>query len=208
MNSGPRTRRSPPTTSGAVTPIDTLNLPTRRGLLVARLTLSSDQQNNWSDQVSGQARSRERLMADRISQVLHATSTIRCRRTTARLTAVFGLCVALAPHPSAGEQGNGSPAFEVASIKPTTAESPLGRGVFTFPGGRVVANGCTLEKLIEEAFRVDPYQVSGGPRWIRDDRYDVEAKPPESSGVSKLNPASAKTPLLFLLAKGTSEHKG
>lgn len=85
--------------------------------------------------------------------------------------------------------------FEVASVKPAGPDGPLGRGVFNFPGGRIVANGCTLEKLIEEAYNIEPYQLSGGPHWIHADHYDVVAKPPESSIVSKLNPASPRAPL-------------
>lgn len=82
--------------------------------------------------------------------------------------------------------------FEVVSIKPAAAHSQLGRGIFTFPGGRVAANGCTLEKLIVEAFGVQPFQVSGGPRWIHEDRYDIVAKPSDSSRSSKSNPSSPK----------------
>jgi uncharacterized protein (TIGR03435 family) len=52
-----------------------------------------------------------------------------------------------------------------------------------------------LKILILGAFDVQPFQVSGGPRWIDDDRFDIEAKPPASSKSSKANPASPKLPL-------------
>lgn len=55
-----------------------------------------------------------------------------------------------------------------------------------------MAYGCTLEKLIEEAFSVQPFQVSGGPRWILEERYDIVAKPPASSESSKANPPYPK----------------
>ncbi len=89
-----------------------------------------------------------------------------------------------------------SPAFEVASVKPSGPnESPMGRGIFTFPGGRIIANKCTLAKLIQDAFDIQPFQLAGGPRWINDDRYDIEAKPPASSQSASLNPREPKTPL-------------
>ena len=46
-------------------------------------------------------------------------------------------------------------------------DSPGGRGeingLYTYPGGRIVCNGCTLESLIMQAFDVQSFQISGGP---------------------------------------------
>jgi uncharacterized protein (TIGR03435 family) len=88
------------------------------------------------------------------------------------------------------------PAFEVASIKPS---SPQGgrmeiNGFHTYPGGRVVGRGCTLEYLIQIAFDIEAFQISGGPSWMHDDRFEIEARPPASSLSSKTNPLSAKSP--------------
>ena len=49
------------------------------------------------------------------------------------------------------------------------------------------------QKLIEEAFDIQPFQLSGGPRWINDDRYDIVAKPPASSQSIRANPPDPKT---------------
>jgi uncharacterized protein (TIGR03435 family) len=70
------------------------------------------------------------------------------------------------------------PQFDVASIRPT--ESNILNALLTYPGGRVEARGATLEYLLMEAFSVQPFQISGGPSWIRETRFDIEAKPPES----------------------------
>jgi uncharacterized protein (TIGR03435 family) len=93
-----------------------------------------------------------------------------------------------------GQTASGQPAFEVASVKPA---DPQGRmiALFTYPGGRITVSLYTLQMLIEEAFDVQSFQVSGGPRWINDDRYDIVAKPPASSKSSKANPPSPKAPL-------------
>lgn len=87
-----------------------------------------------------------------------------------------------------------SPAFEVASVKPTGAQTRMGSGLFTYPGGRVVASNCALDYLIQQAFDVQSFQVTGGPGWIHNDRFDIEAKPPESSLSSKANPFNIKLP--------------
>jgi uncharacterized protein (TIGR03435 family) len=106
----------------------------------------------------------------------------------------IGIAV-VAPAGASGQSVTGPPAFEVVSIKPAAAPpSQLGRGIFTFPEGRIAAYGVNLEKLIEEAFGVQPFQVSGGTRWIHEDRYDIVAKPPDSSISSRSNPPSPKTP--------------
>jgi uncharacterized protein (TIGR03435 family) len=85
------------------------------------------------------------------------------------------------------------PAFEVASVKPSDPQARIPAGMFTYPGGRIVAS-CTLEYLIEQAFDVPPFQIAGGPGWMKNDRFDIEAKPPASSLSSKANPFNFKLP--------------
>jgi uncharacterized protein (TIGR03435 family) len=74
------------------------------------------------------------------------------------------------------------PAFEVASVKPSAPAAGGGK-----KGGRGAADpglfsvrNRTLQSLIQMAYGVQDYQVSGGPSWIAGDRFDVEAKPPQS----------------------------
>jgi uncharacterized protein (TIGR03435 family) len=71
-------------------------------------------------------------------------------------------------------------AFEVASIRP--ADSRQGIDMLTSPGGRLTATNCTLKQLIEAAYSLKPYQISGGPAWLDADRFDVTAKAPDNSG--------------------------
>ena len=82
------------------------------------------------------------------------------------------------------------PAFEVASVKPG-ATREIG-GVYNYPGGRVGFRGCTLEYLVEEAFDVRDFQVTGAPTWAQADRWDIDAKPPDSSPLSRVNPPYTK----------------
>ena len=85
------------------------------------------------------------------------------------------------------------PAFEVASVKPGSNDV-LG-GAYTYPGGRVAFRGCTLEYMIQLAFDIQRFQVSCGPAWMRMERYDIDAKPPESSKSSQSMPPYPKAPM-------------
>jgi uncharacterized protein (TIGR03435 family) len=85
------------------------------------------------------------------------------------------------------------PAFEVASVKPSTPKDLI-IAFFTYPGGRIAVTNYSLSAMLQEAFHVQPFQIAGGPRWIREDRYNLEAKPPASSQSSKSNPANPKLP--------------
>jgi uncharacterized protein (TIGR03435 family) len=66
-------------------------------------------------------------------------------------------------------------AFEVASIKPSRAEPGSVSGV-TSERGRIIARNVTLRRCIRGAYNVPETQVLGGPKWIDDERYDIEAK--------------------------------
>lgn len=102
----------------------------------------------------------------------------------------------LTPGILCGQSPTTLPNFEVASVRPAGPEEhPLGRGVFTFPGGRILINKVTLLKLVQEAFDLQPFQVTGGPRWAGEDRYNVEAIPPPSAQSSHANPSTPKAPL-------------
>jgi uncharacterized protein (TIGR03435 family) len=65
------------------------------------------------------------------------------------------------------------PEFEVASIRPDNGSSPPSTGVGL---GRSVSQNVTLKNLIVLAYRVQEFQISGGPSWIGSDRFDVDAK--------------------------------
>jgi uncharacterized protein (TIGR03435 family) len=64
--------------------------------------------------------------------------------------------------------------FEVASVKPSDPDT---RGImFRNSPGTVHIVGATINFLIQQAYDVREFQISGGPGWIRSDRYDIIAK--------------------------------
>jgi uncharacterized protein (TIGR03435 family) len=69
-----------------------------------------------------------------------------------------------------------TPAFEVASIKPS-APGPTARTAGSPSPGTFAVAGLQLRFLISLAYGVQPNQVLGGPNWIDSQAYDVVAKP-------------------------------
>ena len=64
----------------------------------------------------------------------------------------------------------------------------------TYPGGRLVCKGCDLHFLVAQAFDVRYFQVSGGPSWRDDQRFDIDAKPPSTAASSHLMPDDPRVP--------------
>jgi uncharacterized protein (TIGR03435 family) len=81
------------------------------------------------------------------------------------------------------------PAFEVASVKPSSSQDARGTGIEFFPGGRVRITNFPLYEMIGAAYDV-PYQsprMSGGPAWTHTERYDVDARALEGAVPAKLS---------------------
>lgn len=85
--------------------------------------------------------------------------------------------------------------FEVASIKPNKdGDNRVMLGIQ--PGGRFTAVNVTVRQLITNAFRVQPFQVVGGPAWIETDRFDITAK-----GSGDVGPEQMQSMMRGLLAE-------
>ncbi len=67
------------------------------------------------------------------------------------------------------------PEFEAVSIRPNKS-GELGESIHPAPGGRFSATNVTAKTLIEWAYRVRSFQVSGEPAWVDFERFDVAAK--------------------------------
>lgn len=79
------------------------------------------------------------------------------------------------------------PQFEVTSIKPSDPNDR--RMMFRMmPGGAVNLHGITLKALVQQAYDVRDFQVSGGPGWIGADKYDITAKAENASGETPPDP--------------------
>lgn len=70
--------------------------------------------------------------------------------------------------------------FDVVSVKPNKSGSGMRAGSVDPTNYR--ASNLTLKALIEDAYRVQETQISGGPGWADVDRYDVDAKTERPAG--------------------------
>jgi uncharacterized protein (TIGR03435 family) len=91
-----------------------------------------------------------------------------------------------------------SPAFDVATIKQNRSATNGGNGRMR-PGGAISMTNATVRQLIELAYELQDYQLSGGPGWIATTCYDLEAKP-----ASAVDAKTARLMLQNLLAERLS----
>ena len=101
--------------------------------------------------------------------------------------AVWLVAMLVGARPDAQSPAAAPPRFEVASVKPSLSPFDLGRaaangsvsfpffGVRTQPGGRLQAL-ANLQGLILAAYRIESYQIEGGPKWLTTDYFEITAK--------------------------------
>lgn len=70
--------------------------------------------------------------------------------------------------------------FDVASIK-LAAPGQRGTYIRTLPGGTVNIANMQVKDLIVLGWRIEPFQITGGPAWLGSTRYDISAKPDKAS---------------------------
>ena len=68
-----------------------------------------------------------------------------------------------------------APAFDVVSIRPTRSNLPGGMMDFR-AGGQFIAENEVPLQLIRAAYNTDVYRIIGGPEWVREERFDVQAR--------------------------------
>ncbi|MBI4907570.1 MAG: TIGR03435 family protein [Acidobacteria bacterium] len=126
-------------------------------------------------------------LTKRIEDIVDNRIASRLTATRKILLAAAGIAAVAAPvlvglwHvPSAGAQSEGKLVFEVASIKRMNPDAlgvgprPLAPGVT--PGGGI-RSFVPILNVICWAYRIDAAQLSGGPSWVRSERYAIVAKP-------------------------------
>jgi uncharacterized protein (TIGR03435 family) len=63
--------------------------------------------------------------------------------------------------------------FEAATVKRRI--EPGGGFIGRQRGGRFTAQGASLQELIVFAYRLQPFQIVGGPAWLNKERWDISA---------------------------------
>jgi uncharacterized protein (TIGR03435 family) len=89
------------------------------------------------------------------------------------------VCAAAIVWPAIAQQ---TAAFEAAAVKPA---APGGHTeTRRYPGGRFTATSVTVRALIQRAWDIKDFQITGGPGWIDSELFDVIAKAPPTGAVS------------------------
>jgi uncharacterized protein (TIGR03435 family) len=91
------------------------------------------------------------------------------------------LIVAAVFAPAAALAQTAAPAFEVASIKVSTAAPGSASGIRS-DTGRIAGRNVTLRGCVHSAYDIPEAQIFGGPRWVDEERYDIDAKAPGPAG--------------------------
>jgi len=71
--------------------------------------------------------------------------------------------------------------LEVSTVKPHPENAPCGE-TRVLAGGQVEIACFTLELMIREGLNILPFQITGGPGWVRHDRWDIVAKDTDAVG--------------------------
>ena len=77
------------------------------------------------------------------------------------------------------------PTFEAAAIKPSQDAPGSTSGIRSTPG-RITGRYVTLKRCIRGAYDIPETQVLGGPKWVDEDRYDIEANASGPAGDHEL----------------------
>jgi uncharacterized protein (TIGR03435 family) len=97
---------------------------------------------------------------------------------------VWLLLVALLLFASFVQAQDARPEFEVASIHPADLKGQ--RPGVSFTGGRFSANGISARLLIEMAYQLQPFRLSGAPEWVDSDLYTIQASWPKEANGEKV----------------------
>lgn len=77
--------------------------------------------------------------------------------------------------------------FEVARIKPTPAGAQ-GGAIKPLPGGQTYeAPGIPLKLIMSLMYKIPMQNISGGPAWFENDRWDIDAKAAHTYNVDDLH---------------------
>lgn len=134
-----------------------------------------------------QVRIREKvvhMMAKSVARIVRDLLLFATAWLTVVVSTVAGqVNVANIPAGSQAENaGAKAPAYDVISIKPHKGDNSGAR--VTSPHGNLSLVNLQLILLIEIAYGMTDYRISGEPGWVGSDRFDVEAKMDEEAAAA------------------------
>jgi uncharacterized protein (TIGR03435 family) len=91
-------------------------------------------------------------------------------------------------------------AFETASVKPNKSGAEERFFRLDPRGGSLTVTNMQLREMIRFAYRIQSFQLEGGPDWIDSDRFDILAKPEREVPATGTGPEPLQIMLRTLLA--------
>jgi uncharacterized protein (TIGR03435 family) len=88
--------------------------------------------------------------------------------------------------------------FDIVSVKPSAPDEHNSFMMQNLPGGSIRLAGVPLRMMMMQAYDLRAFQISGGPDWIRTDRWDILAK---AEGVEGRLTRAQENPMLQALMK-------
>ena len=102
-----------------------------------------------------------------------------------RVTHVFGGLILI--NSVASGQNTAPPTYEVVSVRPD-ADSDFRHAFRIERDGALYATGITLRRLMMTAYQIPGFRLVGGPGWVSDRRWDVQAKPSRAASDKQIWP--------------------
>jgi uncharacterized protein (TIGR03435 family) len=116
----------------------------------------------------------EVIMTNRIARNLESPKKLLL--AAAGFAAIAGpIAMGVLSAPAIRAQSQARTEFEVTSVKPNkSAERRF--GITPSPGGRLRATNASLKQLINVAYQIPDFRITGNSGWMNTDRFDIEAK--------------------------------
>jgi len=96
----------------------------------------------------------------------------------------------------------GTPAFEVASIKPNDSKDFRVMPPQIRPGGSLAFRNMPVYLIVTQAYNLpffSPQRVSGGPAWMTSERFDIDAKPGAGAIPAGLSEAKRNEKVMLMI---------
>jgi uncharacterized protein (TIGR03435 family) len=124
-----------------------------------------------------------------------------------RATAETAWTIPEPPPPPKMMPADAKPVFDVSTIKPSKPDA-RGTSILVGRGGSnlFTTTNTTLKDLITFAYGLHARQVSGGPAWIENERYDLTGKP-DQAGVPNVSQLQAMVQKLLTERFGLTFHR-
>jgi bla regulator protein blaR1 len=99
------------------------------------------------------------------------------------------------------------PSFEVASIKENTSGA-RNSGTSTRDGGLFIGTNVSVKQLIMQSYRLQDFQVLGGPDWVNTAAFDIQARAAEGAVPKSTEPFDINKPdTLALMVQSLLEER-